>query len=50
MPIFPSQRNPGVRTIGVGEVIRRIIGMCMGWVMKKDIKEAAGPLQMLTGL
>ena len=39
-----------VRPIGVGEVIRRIIGKCIRWVMKKDIQEAAGPLQMGIGL
>ena len=31
-------------------MIRRIIGKCVGWVIKKDIQEAAGPLQMATGL
>ena len=31
-------------------MIRRIIGKCIGWVVKKDIREAAGPLQMATGL
>ena len=30
-------------------VVRRIIGKCIGWVVKKDIQEAAGLLQMATG-
>ena len=29
--------------------VRRIIGKCIGWVVKKDIQEAAGLLQMATG-
>ena len=43
-------KNPGVRPVGVGEAIRKIIETCIGWVVKKDIQEAAGPLQMATGL
>ena len=34
----------------MGEILRRIIGKCIGWVLKTDIQEAAGPLQMATGL
>ena len=30
-------------------MIGRIIGKCIGWVVKKDIQEAAGPLQIATG-
>ena len=49
--LIPLNKNPGVRAIGVGEVIRRVIGKCdIRWIMKKDIQEAAGPLQMATGL
>ena len=47
---IPLSKNPGVQPIGVGEVLCRIIGKCIGWVMKKDIQKAAGPLQMETGL
>ena len=47
---IPLNKLPGVRPIGVGEVVRRLIGKCIGWVVKKDIQEAAGPLQMATGL
>ena len=39
-----------MRPIGVGEVLKRIIGKCVGWVLKKDIQEDAGPLQTATGL
>jgi hypothetical protein len=48
--LIPLNKNPGVRPIGVGEVLRRIIGKAVGWILKKDIQEAAGPLQAATGL
>ena len=48
--LIPLNNDPGVRPIGVGEVIRRIIGKCIELVMKKDIQEPAGPFQMATGL
>ena len=48
--IIPLNKNPSVRPIGVGEVIHRIIGKCMGWVVKKDIREAAGSSQIAAGL
>ena len=31
-------------------MVHRINGKCIEWVMKKDIQEATGPLQMATGL
>ena len=39
-----------MRPIGVGEIIRRIIGKTIGWVLKSDIQKAAGPLQVSTGI
>ena len=42
--LIPVDKNPGVRPIGVGEVLRRIVGKCIGWVLEEDIKLAAGPL------
>ena len=49
--IIPLNKKPGVRPIGVGEVILRIVGKCIGWVVKKkDIQEAAGLLQIAAGL
>ena len=48
--LIPLNKNPGVRPIGVGEVLRRIVGKTIAWVQKKDIQEAAGPLQTATGL
>ena len=43
-------KNPGVRPIGVGEVLRRIVDKCIEWVLKEDIQLAAGLLQTTTGL
>ncbi len=40
----------GVRPIGVGEVIRRIIGKVVVNVVKQDIQDAVGPLQTCGGL
>ena len=47
---IPQDKNPGVRPIGVGEVLHRIVGKCIGCVLKVDIPLAAGPLQTATGL
>ena len=41
---------PGVRPIGVGETFRRIIGKTIGWILKLEIQEVAGPLQTCIGL
>ena len=48
--LIPLDKAPGVRPIGVGEVLRRIIGKVIGATLKDDIQEAAGPLQVSTGL
>ena len=48
--LIPLNKNPGIRPIGIGEIIRRIIGKAVGWVLKSDIQEAAGPLQVATGI
>ena len=45
-----SHGNPGVRPIGIGEVLRRIIGKSVVHLLKSDIQEAAGCLQMCTGI
>ena len=43
-------KNPGVRPIGIGEILRRIVGKAVGWVLNPDIQKVAGPLQVSTGL
>ena len=42
--------NPGVRPIGIGEILRRLIGKVVVGNIKDDIIEAAGPLQTCAGL
>ena len=37
------------RPIGVGEVLRRIVGKTIAGFLKEEIKEAAGPLQVFAG-
>ena len=43
--LIPLNKNPGIRPIGVGEVLRRIMGKAVSWSFKSEIREAAGPLQ-----
>ena len=42
-------KNPGKRLIGVGEVLRRIVGKTLAVFLKEVIREAAGPLQVCAG-
>ena len=53
--LIPLDKDPGntniqIRPIGVGEVMRRIIGKTISWSLSGEIQEAAGPLQVSTGL
>ena len=48
--LIPLNKNPGVRPIGVGEVIRRIIGKTIAWSLREEVQEAAGPLQVASGI
>ena len=48
--LIPLNKNPGVRPIGIGEILRRLIGKAIGWCLKNEIQETAGPLQASTGL
>ena len=47
--LIPLHKNPGIRPIGVGEVLRRIVGNTIAGFLKEEIKEAAGPLQVWAG-
>ena len=47
--IIPSDKKPGLRPIGVGEVLRRVAGKVIMMIFKKDITDAAGPLQLSAG-
>ena len=48
--LIPLNKNPGVRLIGIGEILRRIIGKAICWVLNPEIQETAGPFQASTGL
>ena len=47
--LIPLDKNPGIRPIGVGEVLGRIVGKTIAGFLKEEIKGAAGPLQVCTG-
>ena len=42
--------DDGVRPVGVGETLRRIIGKCIIQVLRQDIQVAGGMLQTCTGV
>jgi hypothetical protein len=48
--LIPLDKKPGVRPIGVGEVLRIIIGKSIISVIKPEILECAGSLQLCAGL
>ena len=48
--LIPLNKCPGVRPIGVGETVRRIVGKAIAWTLKSDIQKTAGPLQVCTGI
>ena len=47
--IIPLDKNPGLRPIGVGEILRRIIGKVIVSVLKKEAVSSAGSLQVCAG-
>ena len=46
---IPLDKNPGVRHIGIGEVLRRILGKVILNIIRPEIMEAAGSLQLCAG-
>ena len=53
--LIPLNKDPGsaelqIRPIGVGEVLRRIVGKTIMWSLSGVIQEATGPLQVSSGL
>ena len=47
--LIPLDKKPGLRPLGVGEVLKRITEKVIMMIFKKDITDAAGPLQLSAG-
>ena len=47
--LIALDKHPGVRPIGVGETVRRIVGRAIATANSDDIQDAAGPLQVCAG-
>lgn len=47
--LIPLDKNPGIRPIGIGEVLRRIVGKTVTAFLKNEIQQAAGNLQLCVG-
>ena len=48
--LIPLDKSPGIRAIGVGEVLRRISGKVLTMVLRQDITACTAPLQTCGGL
>lgn len=48
--LIPLDKSPGLRPIGIGEILRRIIGKTIVRHLKYDIQEASGPVQLCSGI
>ena len=46
---IPLNKNPGLRPIGIGEILRRAIGKSIMAVVKSDVEKHAGALQLCAG-
>ena len=46
---MPLDKNPGLRTIGVREVLRRIVRKVIVSNLRDDIITSVGPLQVCAG-
>ena len=47
--LIPLKKNSEIRPTGVGEVIPQIAGKVIMDVVKKDVQQAAGSLQLYAG-
>jgi hypothetical protein len=48
--LVPLDKNPGVRPVGIGEVIRRIIGKSLMKCVSTELGLATAPIQVCSGL
>ena len=47
--LVPLDKCPGVRPVGIGEVVRRIVGKVVMKVVKQNIQEIIGSIQLCAG-
>ena len=47
--LIPLDKNPGLRPIGVGEILRRITGKVIVSVLEKEVISSSGSLQVCAG-
>ena len=47
--LIPLDKDPGLRPIGIGEVLRRIVGKMVVFLLKPELQKDAGDLQMCVG-
>ena len=48
--LIPLDKSPGVRPIGIGDVVRRIIGRATVSMLKPDLINRTAPLQTCAGV
>ena len=48
--LIPLDKNPGVRPIGIGECLRRIMGKAVTNFLRPEIIKSVGPLQLAAGM
>ena len=48
--LIPLDKKPGVRPVGIGEVLRRIIGKAVMAVTNQEIVNCSAPIQVCAGL
>ena len=44
------KEDNGIRPVGIGETLRRIVGKCVSRLLRKDIQDASGTLQTCAGM
>ena len=48
--LIALDKQPGIRPVGVGETLRRIIGKALSKVIKNDVAQATAPIQSCGGV